>query len=117
MTNEQTVAIVTGGAGGIGGGIARRLARAGFAVGIVDRDLAGAEATCAAVRGLGAESAAAEADITDDTQVRRAFAQLRERLGPPAVLVNNAGWDAFTTFRESTPELWERVIAINFRGT
>jgi 2-hydroxycyclohexanecarboxyl-CoA dehydrogenase len=117
MTNEQTVAVVTGGAGGIGGGIVRRLARAGYVVGIVDRDLAGAEATCAAVRALGVESAAAEADITDDAQVRRAFGQLRERLGPPAVLVNNAGWDAFMTFRESTPELWERVIAINFRGT
>jgi len=116
MSDVQGVAIVTGGAGGIGGGITRRLARAGFVVGIVDRDLAGAEAACAAVRVLGVESAAAEADITDDAQVRRAFAQLRERLGPPAVLVNNAGWDAFATFRESTPDLWDRVIAINFRG-
>jgi 2-hydroxycyclohexanecarboxyl-CoA dehydrogenase len=117
MANGRTVAIVTGGAGGIGGGITRRLARAGFAIGIVDRDLAGAEAVCAAARELGVESAAAEADITDDAQVRRAFARLRQRLAPPSVLVNNAGWDAFTTFRESTPDLWERVIAINFRGT
>ncbi len=116
MTNGRTVAIVTGGAGGIGGGITRRLAGAGFAIGIVDRDRAGAETASAAVRALGAESAAAEADITDDAQVRRAFAELRERLGPPAVLVNNAGWDAFATFRESTPDLWDRVIAINFRG-
>jgi len=116
MTNARTVAIVTGGAGGIGGGIARRLARAGFAVGILDRDLAGAESTCAAVRDLGVDGAAAEADVTDDTQVRRAFARLRERLGPPRVLVNNAGWDSFARFRDSTAELWDRVIAINFRG-
>jgi len=116
MVEERTVAIVTGGAGGIGGGIARRLARAGFAVGILDRDLAGAESACAAVRELGVESAAADADITDDAQVQRAFVQLRERLGPPRVLVNNAGWDSFARFRDSTAELWDRVIAINFRG-
>jgi 2-hydroxycyclohexanecarboxyl-CoA dehydrogenase len=117
MTDAKNVAIVTGGGGGIGGGIARRLATAGFAVGIVDRDLLAAEAVCAAVRELGVDAAAAKADVTDDAEVRAAFAALREKLGPPNVLVNNAGWDAHVRFRESTPELWDRVIAINYRGT
>ncbi len=116
MTTDGRVAIVTGGAGGIGSGIARRLARAGFAIGIVDRDLAGAEAVCASVR-EGVDAAPAEADVTDDASVRRAFATLRQRLGAPTVLVNNAGWDALMLFRESGPELWDRVIAINYRGT
>src|SRR5690349_12460360 len=100
MTSDGRVAIVTGGAGGIGSGIARRLARAGFAIGIVDRDLAGGGAVCASVRSDGANAAAAQADVTDDASVRTAFATLRERLGPPSVLVNNAGWDALKMFRE-----------------
>lgn len=117
MTDGASVAIVTGGAGGIGQGIARRLARSGFAVGIVDRDRAGAEAVCASLAALGVATGAAEADVTDDAQVRSAFAALRERLGPPSVLVNNAGWDVFMMFRDSGPELWDRVIGINYRGT
>jgi 2-hydroxycyclohexanecarboxyl-CoA dehydrogenase len=116
VNDAQSVAIVTGGAGGIGGGIARRLAASGFAIGILDRDLAGAEVACAAVRKLGVDAAAACADITDDAQVRGGFAALRAKLGAASVLVNNAGWDAFVPFRDSTPELWDRVIAINFRG-
>jgi len=117
MSDERQVAIITGGAGGIGRGIAARLARDGFAIGILDRDLAGAEATCAALHGTGVAAAAAAADVTDDAQVRRALAALRERLGPPTALVNNAGWDTFVQFRASTPDLWDKVIAINYRGT
>lgn len=117
MSDERRVAIVTGGAGGIGRGIATRLARDGFAIGILDRDLAGAEAACDAVRVAGVAAAAAVADVTDDAQVRRAFAALRERLGPPTTLVNNVGWDAFVSFRDSAPALWDQVIAINYRGT
>ncbi len=116
------VAIVTGGAGGIGRAIAARLLADGFAVGIVDRDAAGAAAACDELR-RGEPSAAppriesAVADVTDDAQVRGAFAELRERLGPPTVLVNNAGWDVFEPFRESAPATWDKVIAINYRGT
>ncbi len=114
MSDERRVAIVTGGAGGIGSGIARRLARDGFAIGILDRE--GAEATCESVRGTGVATAAVTADITDDAQVRRAFATLRERLGPVTALINNVGWDALVSFRDSAAELWDQVIAINYRG-
>ena len=117
MSDDRRVAIVTGGGGGIGRGIAARLARDGFAVGIVDRDLQAAEATCEFVRAAGAAAAAVAADVTDDAQVRQAFAALRGRLGPVTTLVNNVGWDAFTTFRASEASLWDRVIAINYRGT
>jgi 2-hydroxycyclohexanecarboxyl-CoA dehydrogenase len=116
---EAGVAIITGGAGGIGRAIARRLARDGLAIGILDRDADGGRAVCDELR---AESpqvgvAAAAADITDDASVAGAFAQLKEQLGPPTVLVNNAGWDVFETFRDSSPATWDKVIAINFRGT
>src|SRR5262245_10881509 len=109
------VAVVTGGAGGIGRGIALRLARDGFAIGVLDRDGAGAESICAAVVAAGGQAAPAVADITRDAEVVAAFAELRRRLGPVTALVNNAGWDVFELFRDSTPANWDRVIAINLR--
>jgi len=128
MAQDHTgVAIITGGAGGIGRAIARRLARDGLAIGIVDRDAEGAKAVCEELRqGLAAESAsaatdvrvaAAVGDVTDEASVEAAFARLKKALGPPTVLVNNAGWDVFEPFRESVPATWDKIIAINYRGT
>jgi 2-hydroxycyclohexanecarboxyl-CoA dehydrogenase len=116
VTSERRIAVVTGGGGGIGRGIALRLARDGFTLGILDRDGAAAQATCAAVAAAGGTATALVADITDDRQVTAAFAELRTRVGPVGVLVNNAGWDVFAPFRESTPAMWDQVIAINLRG-
>jgi len=113
---KKLVAVVTGGAGGIGRGICERLAHDGFAIGVLDRDGAGADATCHAVSAAGGVATTLVADVTDDAQVVRAFAEVRARLGPPVVLVNNAGWDVFGPFRESTPAIWDKVIAINLRG-
>ena len=125
--NRSGVAIVTGGAGGIGRAIAARLARDGLAIGIVDRDAEGGKAVCEALRRERAAAtssaasdvriAAAVADVTDEASVRAAFAELKTTLGPLTVLVNNAGWDVFEPFRESTPATWDKVIAINYRGT
>lgn len=118
MTSERrAVAVVTGGAGGIGRAIALRLAKDGIAVGVLDRDRAGADAACDAVERAGGRTAAATADVTDEGQVARAFADLKARLGAPTILVNNAGWDVFEPFRDSTPSTWDRVIGINYRGT
>jgi 2-hydroxycyclohexanecarboxyl-CoA dehydrogenase len=110
------VAIVTGGAGGIGRALALRLAADGLAIGVLDRDAVGAGATVDAVTAAGGRAAAAVADITDDDQVRRAFGELRAALGPPRVLVNNAGWDVFAFFKDSVPATWDKLIAINYRG-
>ena len=116
MATDAGVAIVTGGGGDIGRVLARRLARDGFAVGVLDRDGPGAEVAAEAVRAAGGRAAAAVADVTDATEVRRAFAALKEALGAPTVLVNNAGWDVFGYFADSEPATWDRLIAINFRG-
>jgi 2-hydroxycyclohexanecarboxyl-CoA dehydrogenase len=110
------VAVVTGGAGGIGRALALRLARDGFAIGVLDRDRAGADATCEAVTQAGGRASAATADITDEAQVARAFGDLKARLGPTRVLVNNAGWDVFGPFRDSPSATWNKVIDVNFRG-
>jgi len=117
VANPKSIAVVTGGGGGIGRAIAERLARAGFEVGVLDRDTDAAKRTCDAVIAAGSGAVALSADVTDELQVRRAFGHLRDHLGAPSVLVNNAGWDAFAPFRDSTPELWDKVIAINLRGT
>jgi len=113
---DARVAVVTGGAGGIGRALALRLAADGWAVGVLDRDAAGSAATCDAVREAGGRAAAAPADITSETEVRAAFASLREQLGAPNLLVNNAGWDVFGFFKDSDAATWDKLIAINYRG-
>ncbi len=113
---KAPLAVVTGGAGGIGRAIAVRLARDGFAIGVLDRDRSGAEATCGAVVQAGGLAVPATADVTEETQVTGAFADLKARLGAVRVLVNNAGWDVFEPFRDSTSATWDKLIAINLRG-
>lgn len=111
------VAIVTGGARGIGGAISRALALAGADVLIAD--LRQEEAECAAGRlrqESGRRVAAQAADVTRLEDMQAAAQAAVERFGGVDLLVNNAGWDRLMPFLKSTPDLWERIIAINYRG-
>jgi len=110
------VALVTGAGGAIGGAIARRLAAEGCAVAVLDRDGDAARATAAVIADAGGRARAVTADITDDAAVVAAVDEAEAVLGPVDVLVNNAGWDRFQPFLDTTPELWDRIIAINLRG-
>lgn len=117
MSNAaQPVAVVTGGGGGIGRALALRLARDGFALGVLDRDRAGADATADAVTQAGGRASAVTADVTDHSQVIRAFADLKARLGPTRVLVNNAGWDVFGLFAQGDAKTWAKIIDVNYLG-
>lgn len=117
MTNHSpAVAVVTGGGGGIGRALALRLARDGFAIGVLDRDRAGADATVDAVAAAGGRASAVTADVTDHSQVVRAFADLKVRLGPTRVLVNNVGWDVFGPFAKGDAKTWARIIDVNYLG-
>ena len=117
MANDAApVAVVTGGGGGIGRALAVRLSRDGFAIGVLDRDRAGADATCEAVAQASGRAVAVTADVTDHSQVARAFGDLKARLGPTRVLVNNAGWDVFEPFAKSEPATWNKIIDVNYRG-
>ncbi len=106
-------AIVTGGAGGIGSALCRRLADEGVKVGVFDLR-ADAAATIAAEIGNGASAYAC--DITDLASVTAAVSAFEAAHGPTDILVNNAGWDKFAYFLETTPEDWDKIIAINLRG-
>lgn len=109
---EGAVALVTGGARGIGRAICERLSREGAAVAVLDLDAAAAEATAKDLpRGV-----AVAADVGDHAQVRAAAERARAALGPVTVLVNNAGWDRVQPFIENDPALWDRLIAVNLRG-
>jgi len=117
MTKDAPpVAVVTGGGGGIGRALAVRLARDGFAIGVLDRDRAGADATVDVVAAAGGRASAVTADVTDQSQVRRAFDDLKARLGPTRVLVNSAGWDVFGMFAKGDAATWSKIIDVNYKG-
>jgi 2-hydroxycyclohexanecarboxyl-CoA dehydrogenase len=113
---KGNVAIVTGGANGIGRAIAVRLAAEGARVAVADIQAAAAERTAAEIRGAGFEARAFALDVTSLEQAQAAADAIERELGPIDVLVNNAGWDKLEPFVDSAPETWDKVIAINFRG-
>ncbi len=109
--------LVTGGARGIGRAIAEAFISTGANVAIVDCRFDQAEETAGELTARnGAVAAAFAADVTDlDTVIAMRDATLR-RFGQIDVLVNNAGWDRLTPFLKTTPQLWDRIIGVNYRG-
>jgi 2-hydroxycyclohexanecarboxyl-CoA dehydrogenase len=116
------VALITGGAGGIGRAVALALARGGCAVAVgdlreVDAGEVVREIESGGGRGLALALALALAlDVTDPEAVTAAVARTVEVLGPIGVLVNCAGWDELLPFLETDEAFWRRVIAINYEG-
>jgi 2-hydroxycyclohexanecarboxyl-CoA dehydrogenase len=111
------VAVVTGGASGIGLGVARRFVADGHAVAIFDRNGAAAEAAADELTSAGGNARAVEVDVADWASVRAGFAQVRAELGPVEILVTSAGIESFDSLLDITPELWDRIIAVNLTGT
>lgn len=114
MANK--VALVTGGQAGIGAACARRLAKDGVAIGVLDLKEELCADTVQAIRDAGGEAIALGADISDRAQVKAAVAKLREAFGPITILVNNAGVTDFVPFEEITEARWEVVYKINVLG-
>ncbi|KPH62361.1 MULTISPECIES: SDR family NAD(P)-dependent oxidoreductase [Novosphingobium] len=110
------VAIVTGAAAGIGAACAKRLAREGVAVAVLDLDAERCEDTVRAIREAGGTALALGADVSNRASVKAAVDQVREKLGPISILVNNAGVTDFTPFEELTDERWDFIYAVNVRG-
>lgn len=114
MANK--VALVTGGQAGIGAACAKRLARDGVAIGVLDLKEELCAETVQAIRDAGGEAIALGADISSRTEVKAAVAKLRETFGPITILVNNAGVTDFVPFEEIKEERWEVVYKINVLG-
>jgi short-subunit dehydrogenase/pimeloyl-ACP methyl ester carboxylesterase len=111
------LALVTGAGAGIGRATALELARKGArAVMIVDRDLAAAEETAAAVRDVGTDAAVYQADVGDETAMNKLAAQVNDEHGVVDILVNNAGIGMAGRFLETTPAHWEDILAVNLHG-
>jgi 2-hydroxycyclohexanecarboxyl-CoA dehydrogenase len=113
---QGTHAIVTGGGGGIGSATARHFASLGASVSIFDRDHGAAERIALGIRETGGAAEAFACDITERQQIDRAVAAAGKAFGPVEILVNNAGWDIFRPFLQTSPEEWRRLIDINLVG-
>jgi 2-hydroxycyclohexanecarboxyl-CoA dehydrogenase len=111
------VAVVTGGASGMGLAIARQLAARGDRVGVLDLQGEAALRAAAELRDSGAAAIGVEADVTDRRAVDLALEKVRAELGPVAMVVTSAGLDAFERFTDITIQSWERVLAVNLTGT
>jgi len=110
------VAVVTGGARGIGKGICKILAEQGAKVAIADLLLDEAMATAAEIENSGGQAIAVKTDITNLESVQAMIDAVKEKFGPVNILVNNAGWDRMKPFIKTTPDFWNKVIDINFKG-
>lgn len=113
----RKVAVVTGAGQGIGAGIALCLARSGLAVGVVDIDVRAAETTARAVRAAGAPAVAVRADVGVEADVQQAIEAIGASLGPPLVLVNNAGFARDSNLRDMSPKDWDDVHTVHLRGS
>lgn len=111
------VAVVTGGARGLGRAIALGLARHGAAVAVVDCDEAGAQDTAAEIRQLGQRAAGCRCDVSQEGEVRSAIAGVLAEFGQLDILVNNAGITKRIPLFEWEAADWEEVIRINQIGT
>ena len=110
-------ALVTGGGRGIGAAIAEALARFGASISLIGRNVEVLEATASRIAGdYGVKVATAQADVGEESAVRKAIANLRDTLGAPTILVNNAGVAASSPFLSSDARFWRRLLETDLMG-
>ena len=113
--SPRRIAIVTGGAGAIGAAVCHRLAADDWLVVAIDVDPDAVTGFAAELPGEGHRGVGL--DVADTGAVADAIDAVESDVGPVEALINVAGWDRFMPFVETTPEFWQRVIAVNYVGT
>jgi len=114
---RETVALITGGASGIGRAAALALAARGDKVAVADLNQAGAQACVADIARAGGQAIALRLDVTDAASVEQAFQETERALGPVDVLVNSAGLVDIQPLLEYAIADWERLMAVNVTGS
>jgi 2-hydroxycyclohexanecarboxyl-CoA dehydrogenase len=111
------VAVVTGGASGVGRSIAEHLAAAGHAVAVLDLDADAAATAADELTASGAQAIGCQVDVSDRAAIESAYAQVRTALGPIEILVTSAAVSGFARFQDITAEEWQRTLDVNLTGT
>jgi 3-oxoacyl-[acyl-carrier protein] reductase len=113
---DQRVAIVTGGARGIGAAVAKRLAKDGRAVAVIDLVEETTAETVAAITDAGGRAIGVGADVSNSEAVTAAVARIADELGAPTILINNAGILRDNLLFKMTDGDWDAVINVHLRG-
>jgi 3-oxoacyl-[acyl-carrier protein] reductase len=111
------IALVTGGASGIGRAVCERLARAGAKVAVADLNDAAAESVAEAIRAVGGQASALALDVRDPDQVARAIALTEQTFGIAQILVTCAGVGRLAPFLDTDLDTWNDTLAVNLTGT
>jgi NAD(P)-dependent dehydrogenase (short-subunit alcohol dehydrogenase family) len=114
---KDKIAVVTGGASGIGRAICLRLAREGCNIVIWDRDISAAHRVGAEVGELGRRVLAVEVDVSSFSDVERAADRVHRELGKVSILVNDAGFGEIVAVAEMSEAQWDKMIAVHLKGT
>jgi len=114
--NQARIAIVTGGARGIGAATAIRLAEDGYVVAVLDLDPEHCSGTLEAITDRGGESLAIGVDVSDESSVAEAMEAVVSGLGEPTILVNNAGILRDNLLFKMTTADWDAVLGVHLRG-